>query len=272
MSDSTFFYRMGKAIAPYFGIDENDACSYIKDAPGLPIMMALIASQLYQNTGGKLPKSCWHIPNFDWPVGLTYNEAYAVDHLLNSIFPMFVSAVKGDQSAKYKVKAITRIINNKDFSLYEHDIEDIANKSYNQSRARAWDIYRLMSRVSYAVTPKTQKAKSVLVGKVKLIELKFVKVHDREVLRVRELWNPRATLQSLAIRLYHEELERWENSCEIDSLERDMRDAKAWVKKNPDKLTKHPISIHTFDNQGNQVNTEQISIGGGSFLYGKNDW
>lgn len=274
MSVSTLYYRMAKGIAPYIGLDEDETQGFLNDAPGISILMVLLACRVYQHTDGKLPKSCWHIPDFEWPVGLTDGEAYGVDRLLHSVFPTFVKAVKGERLATDKVKAIRRIINNTLFDLGAYDIKDLAAKKYNQSRARAWDIFRLMGHIAYAVTPKKQNEKSILVGKVESLKLEYLKVGVSLVNRAREICdsNSKATLQSLAIRMYYEELEKWGYPFEIDSLERDMRDAKKWVKKNPDKLTKYPVLIHTFDNKGNLVNTEQLPVGGGSFLYGREDW
>lgn len=253
-------------VVKKYNVDRSLAYDCVKFGSGWRVLFALLESNLYDRTKGNVRKAYFPgFPGFE-EIGLKWEEEVEIGRMLTILFPTMVKAVKQDRQARDKMKAIERIIKNDLFELRNHDIKDLAEKSYNESRARAWDIRRMMGFISYVVTPKEVGVKSILSGKVKLLDREYVKAGHLWGIQAQEIWNPKATLQSLAVQIYLRELEKQGKSIDSDSLKRDMREARTWHSKNPDKFTSHPVLINTFDHKGVLIQTEELPVGDVSFI------
>lgn len=268
MSVSTLYYRMAKGIAPYIGLDEDETQRFLNDAPGISILMVLLACRVYQHTDGKLPRSCWHIPDFEWPVGLTDGEAYGVDRLLHSVFPTFVKAVKGNPRAQLQVDAIKKIVDFHAHNIVQQDIEKfITVKSADSSRARAFEIRKRMQLIAPSVTPQFNDVRSVLFDAneqcpptVEILPHHLMSYVVPQIdSKVRMIIKKNNTLESLAIKFYKNELGEQGIHITERQLRNDLNEFRDWKPEEGERAI--PLTIHTFNKQGECVNSEQLLIG-----------
>ena len=119
------------------------------------------------------------------------------------------------------------------YEVPQHKIRDITRYETRPPLARAWEMYRIMSHLTRVVEP----LKSVRPFKenhpVKMLPGPTHGYHQSFWDLAKKHWRPNTTLQSLAITIYLEHLERQgvisdQGSITVRSLKRDLEMARAW--------------------------------------------
>jgi hypothetical protein len=149
------------------------------------------------------------------------------------------AASAGNDQATVWLKAIEKVIHPGKFELPRTKIDELASRyETNPQLARGWELTGLMSHLSYLVEPEhkdrcsprdrmVMRKTPTLPGDEKLI--KAIAEHTRKY------WKPRSTLQSLAIRMYMDYLEREgisdaQATISERSLKRDLQAVRDWEK------------------------------------------
>jgi len=285
---SEFADALADKVAKYYGIEKSESYHYLGNAPGFFLFQSLLEGWIHNRKVEGWPDSMLKAPNLSPNEGMTYAQAWKVDDLVRSLYPTLASAVKGDKIARNKINAIRNIVNNELSGLRDADISDIARRKYSASRARAWDMRRLMEHIALAITPRDRTKTSILTGQVEKLDADKVKTSLPFIHAARELHNSKSTLQSLAIRLYQKQLEEeWERikrplekagieikmeplEAETDTLKKDLYDVAKWHKKH--RVSNEPaVLIRTFGRDGTLINVETLPVRSDSFLYRRNE-
>jgi hypothetical protein len=149
--------------------------------------------------------------------------------------PIAVLADKGQERAINRLKVIHKFAYPDDYEVPTAVISELAEKYHTSPHlARAWAIRQLMYDLSWVVTP-VRHDKSLLEGAVKLRD-------DEEfpISKERKEWHQRAakhikrntTLQSLAMSIYLEDLEKEGIILDTRHLKLDMQKLREWEEIN----------------------------------------
>ncbi len=171
------------------------------------------------------------------------------DDLIERLILIMAAASAGNERAAVWLKAIEKIFHPEKFELPRSKIEEIATKyETNPQLARGWALTAFMSHLSHVVEPRDKdrslpsdpvvmKSKSTLAGPENII---------KEIDKITESYLKRnSTLQSLAIRMYLDSLQRegvTDDQATITerTLKRDLQAVKEWEKTatEDDRLTR----------------------------------
>lgn len=153
--------------------------------------------------------------------------------IIHNLVRIALHAETGDEESLNQLKVLHKITYPKNYDLPSTVIKSLAD-SYHTSPhlARAWSIRRLMLDLSYMVEP-TRKEKSVLESCVRLTTSKVHLLDSARYEKAARHIKRNSTLQSLAMDIYLEELDKEGIHLESRQLKRDLQKLKEWESANP---------------------------------------
>ncbi|MDQ3906832.1 MAG: hypothetical protein M3268_00645 [Acidobacteriota bacterium] len=155
-----------------------------------------------------------------------------IRQIIHNLIRIAYRADKGEENAINQFKALHKIAYPHSYELPATVIENLVT-SYHTSPhlARAWSIRDRMIDLAYVVRP-ARKGASVLEGAVTLTTKPNLMTHPMYQ-RAASLIKPQSTLQSLAIAIYTEDLDREGIKIDTRQLKADLQKLREWEAANP---------------------------------------
>jgi hypothetical protein len=258
--------------AQRYRLDPEDARWYCQSAPGIKILRYLLECYFYKKTEGRLDYSGVGAMNLEKPVPLDYHQAHTIANELMFLLPVFARAAQDDAKyqeqptmAQQQVKIIKQVANPHRRGMPPADIKKFFDKHhrYEVSLARAFRMVVWMQEIALVVTPSDPGSRSILTGKVDLLDeeqVRFPEIYDRVKAVKRD-----STLESLAVSLYRAELKEQGINITARQLQKDLEAYEEWTPATLEDTI--PIHIYTLNAVGQVINSEQKLIG-----FATDDW
>jgi hypothetical protein len=206
-------YRNHAYLNPDGTVDGERLLNVVKNAPGAFNLISL----------NKLIERGAVAADYHW----------TVSEIVEGLTRLVMLAARGDERSATQIKAIEKLINPEKYELPQNKIKELVER-YETSPplARGWELRRLMSLLAFVVQPLKKDGKSSENQPIKLRDNPpDFYVHLTGL--ARKHWKPNTTLQSMAIRIYLEELQEKgitdEGEAITDrSLKRDLAKVREW--------------------------------------------
>jgi hypothetical protein len=158
------------------------------------------------------------------------------EDLISGLAIVIERAAEGDERAAIQLKAIEKLIKPEKFELRLDKIKELLIDRYETSPmlARGWELRRLMSGLLNVVEPVKSGRPGSINAPIRLIKCPVYWYYKSLWEVAQKHWKPKATLQSLAIRIYLEDLQdagvtgEGAETITTETLKRDLERARTW--------------------------------------------
>lgn len=158
------------------------------------------------------------------------------EDLISGLAIVIERAAEGDERAAIQLKAIEKLIKPEKFDLPLNKIKELLIDRYETSPmlARGWELRRLMSGLLSVVEPVKSGRPGSINEPIRLIKSPVYWYYKSLWELAQKHWKPKATLQSLAIRIYLEDLQdagvtgEGAETITDRTLKRDLASVRKW--------------------------------------------
>jgi hypothetical protein len=183
------------------------------------------------------------------------------------LYYLLEAVAAGDTGAELQLRAIEKLLQPEKYDISGTDIEKVARiDRFSPQIARALELRKLMAQLSFAVEPTNTDKPFAVTAKVKVAnearppglpfwdnQTRFHKPGETLIDAARRHWNPKSSLQSLALGIYKEYLQgnAYTSDDDIDdsSLRRDLVALRRWEQS----VTAQQRRWHILTLQGNET-------------------
>jgi hypothetical protein len=174
---------------------------------------------------------------------MSHETRVTISQIIHELVRIAFRAEKGDEKAANQLKVLHKVAHPFSYELPATVIKKLAD-SYHISPhlARGWSVRDLMVKLSFVVEP-TRLDRSVLDGPVKLTTRELHTVNRKLHAKAKKHIHTNTTLQSLAISLYLEELDKEGITLNPNQIKADLRKLKEWETVNLKEDSPHYILL-----------------------------
>lgn len=227
-------------------MDIKDICDHVRGLAGIDADDSELLNNMY------LISTALLVQAYEMKGELSESEASKISILFGDLLKIALDAHKGDESAVMQLKAIEKLIHipkmiaskKKKKKPFLPIIEDLISGYHTSPHLlRAWEVRKLMSRLSFFVSPVNEDATSIFDGPVKkrddleLRDEELEKAITEAFEQASRIRKTPLTLQLLAIKIYLNQQSQEDKDCNLTDgdIRRDLCELEEWEAAHPDE-------------------------------------
>jgi len=153
--------------------------------------------------------------------------------IVRRLCSIIMFAANGDEESQVLLSAIEKIVQPRIYGIPQNKITELTRYETSPPLARAWELRRIMSHLAGVVEPRNSGRSFRESHPVRMREGPVRGFTQEFWDLAHKYWHPNSTLQSLAISIYLEHLEKQEVISEraaitVRTLKRDLELAREW--------------------------------------------